>query len=123
MGRDLLLLAFNSKPTTAMIENLPTNKEIKNRISRGQIRLNDDLIDFNKFRELKLDTAVEFGDWLYDRLSNDIDGSVSKCLDMSHILGFKPEVMADTNFPPLQKLFRGKAIITMAKREWYVIDL
>jgi len=105
-----------------MIENLPTNKEIKVRIANGQIRLNDDLINFNTFRELKIDTAEELGNWLYLQLSKDKTGSVSKTLDMAHILGFEPEVMADTNFSPLQKLFKGKAILRMSKREWYVID-
>lgn len=101
---------------------LPHTKEVKNRIKSGQIRLNDDLIDFNTFRGLKLDTAVDLGEWLYDRLTKDKSGEAHKALDIVSLLGFEPEVLADTNVPILQKFFKGKAILRMSKKELFVID-
>ena len=98
--------------------SIPTT-ELKQRFANKQVRLNDEPITIDIWRTLKLDTAIEYGDWLFNTITKnpEFKQTLSICRMM-----WEPDQMADTNSPKLQKIFNGKAILRLSKKEVFVID-
>jgi len=90
--------------------------ELRNRIANKQIRLNDDPIDLQTYRQLDLESAQELGEWLF-QTHDSKDETIDILLRM-----YEPEVWADNNCPKLMEHFRNKAILQISKKQKFIID-
>jgi len=94
----------------------PPSSEIKSRIKSGQIRLNGDPISIETYRSLKLESAIDLGEWVFQNAEH------LPVFELAKRIGFDIEVLADTNMKSLKKIFDGKSILRLSKKELYVID-
>ena len=88
--------------------------ELRNRIANKQIRLNDEPIGLQTYRQLNLESAVELGEWLFNH------PDFSTIARLSNI--YSVEVMADCNCIILQEIFKGKAILQISKKYKFIIN-
>ena len=91
-------------------------QELRQRIANKQIRLNDDPIDLQTYRQLDLESAEELGEWLF-QTHNSRDETIDILLKM-----YESEVWADNNCPKLMEYFKGKGILQISKKQKFIID-
>ncbi len=92
---------------------IPTS-ELKSRLNSGQIKLNGEPITLPQYRELTLDSAIEFGEWLNNHPEFNTIQRLSKIYDV--------DILCDTNSPVLQRIFLGKGLLRLSKKEIYIIN-
>lgn len=91
-----------------------SSAEIKQRIANRQIKLNDEPITIDIWRTLKLETAEPLGDFIANHPNCGVILRLGKIYDV--------DCLADCNSPKLQKIFKGKSILRISKKEVFVIN-
>lgn len=91
-----------------------SSAEIKQRIANKQIKLNDAPIPIDIWRTLKLETVEPLGNFISNHPECNAILRLGKIYDV--------DCLADCNSPKLQKIFKGKAILRISKKDVFVIN-